>query len=414
MHFIGISVSVVLSMVGAAHAVVTINVPPGTPGAINAAIADALPGSIIQLEAGVYHEGQVIDTVGKIITLQGVWQDGHPLTTLDGGETHTVLQCKNGETSQTVLTNLLVQNGLASDGIGGGLSIVGGSPQVVFIVFKNNKALISGGAISCVESSSSIGACTFEGNSAGPDAQSAGQGPGYGGAISIDGHVDDGQQVAYLLIEDCTFSNNSVSQGLYPPGPDPHDIHAPDIRYASGGAIGVSRDLQADVQITRCTITQGGALRGAGVAVYSPGVIGLTDCTITHSAGGGIWAEGGSAVYFEGGVIQNNAPTGISLEEGAQVIGATSSISGANPSICGNVPDQTTGCLDCFTGEFDVQDICPSSVLGDMNGDGVLDASDLELHHAAVGVCTSDVDHDGDTDITDLLRVIDKWNSVCP
>jgi hypothetical protein len=49
-----------------------------------------------------------------------------------------------------------------------------------------------------------------------------------------------------------------------------------------------------------------------------------------------------------------------------------------------------------------------------MNGDGVLDASDLELHHAAVGVCTSDVDHDGDTDITDLLRVIDEWNSVCP
>ena len=408
MHFIGISVSVVLSMVGAAHAVVTINVPPGTPGAINAAIADALPGSTIQLEAGVYHEGQVIDTLGKFITLKGVWSDeGHPLSILDGGGTHTVLQCKNGETTQTVLTNLLVQNGLASDGAGGGLSIVDASPQVMFIEFKNNKASINGGAIACVRSSSLIGGCTFEGNSAGPDAHIMAQ-PGYGGAISIWGYDGGQHDPPGVFVDDSTFNNNSVSQGLYPPGPPPDSGPG----YASGGGIFV---VEATVQISGCTITGGTALRGAGLAVYySTSVVGLTDCKITHNDGDGIWVQSGAQIGIESGVIQNNAPAGISLEECAQVTGSTSSGSSANPSICGNVPDQTTGCLVCFTGEFDVQDICPSSVLGDMNGDGVLDASDLELHHAAVGICKSDVDHDGDTDVMDLLWVIDGWGGVCP
>ena len=70
---------------------------------INSAIAAADDGDVIQLAAGTYLEGSVIDTNGKAITLRGaITQFGTPATILDGGRTHQVLQCISGETSETV------------------------------------------------------------------------------------------------------------------------------------------------------------------------------------------------------------------------------------------------------------------------------------------------------------------------
>ena len=45
----------------------------------------------------------------------------------------------------------------------------------------------------------------------------------------------------------------------------------------------------------------------------------------------------------------------------------------------------------------------------DVDGDGEVDTDDLELHHAATGTCHHDVDHNGQTDIDDLLDVIAGW-----
>ena len=56
---------------------------------------------------------------------------------------------------------------------------------------------------------------------------------------------------------------------------------------------------------------------------------------------------------------------------------------------------------------------CPE-LPGDVNADGSIDALDLDAMHAAVGICTSDVNHDGDTNVLDLLGVIDEWGGVCP
>ena len=59
---------------------------------INAAIDAASDGDVIQLSAETYFEGDVIDTVGKAITLLGATdKGGNPVTILDGAESHHVL-----------------------------------------------------------------------------------------------------------------------------------------------------------------------------------------------------------------------------------------------------------------------------------------------------------------------------------
>lgn len=51
---------------------------------------------------------------------------------------------------------------------------------------------------------------------------------------------------------------------------------------------------------------------------------------------------------------------------------------------------------------------------GDLDGDGDVDTNDLNALHAAVGICQSDINHDGATNVLDLLAVIDEWGSTCP
>ena len=72
-------------------------------------------GELILLAAETYLEGEPIDLDGKLITLRGALdKSGGPATILDGAGTHTVLVAESGETTATVLENLVVQNGLAS------------------------------------------------------------------------------------------------------------------------------------------------------------------------------------------------------------------------------------------------------------------------------------------------------------
>ena len=82
---------------------------------INDAIVAASDGDVILLAAETYLEGEPIDLGGKLITLRGALdKSGGPATILDGASTHTVLVAESGETTATVLENLVVQNGLAS------------------------------------------------------------------------------------------------------------------------------------------------------------------------------------------------------------------------------------------------------------------------------------------------------------
>ena len=221
---------------------------------INDAIDAASDGELILLAAETYFEGEPIDLDGKRITLRGVVDtDGTPLSILDGAGTHTVLVAESGETTATVLENLVIQNGLASmwsvadvdsdfhgltnggglfmypqaldgdgsfddttgltlrnctfqanvsakpssginEGDGGGV-FLGDHCQLVLdgCTFRGNTAEKEGGGIRCLESCVlDLDDCLFESNHAGSDA----------GAIFID-------DLSVAAIDDCTFRSNT-------------------------------------------------------------------------------------------------------------------------------------------------------------------------------------------------------------
>ena len=57
---------------------------------------------------------------------------------------------------------------------------------------------------------------------------------------------------------------------------------------------------------------------------------------------------------------------------------------------------------------------CGTPPPGDMDGDDDVDLDDLVAMRDLLGLCKSDVDSDYDTDVMDLLWVIDGWGGVCP
>ena len=56
---------------------------------------------------------------------------------------------------------------------------------------------------------------------------------------------------------------------------------------------------------------------------------------------------------------------------------------------------------------------CPSFAAGDLNRNGEVDTNDLAQLRGSLGLCASDSDMDGDTDIEDLLKVISSWGNSC-
>ena len=111
---------------------------------INAAIAVANDGDVIQLAAQSYSEGSTVDTNGKVITIRGVVdQKGRPVTYLDGGGAHRVVECTNGETGSTVFENLMIRNGRAVRG--GGMHNYGSSPTLRNCSLGYNLAAAAGG-----------------------------------------------------------------------------------------------------------------------------------------------------------------------------------------------------------------------------------------------------------------------------
>ena len=122
----------------------TIVVSPGVPGAINAAIAAANDGDVIQLTAGTYLEGEVIDTQGKELTIAGVSPElGSGVTTIDGADAHRLFQFMNDEGYSTVLRDLRIVNGRHPQGAGLYCE-PGAGPRVVNCTFSGHNKFESG------------------------------------------------------------------------------------------------------------------------------------------------------------------------------------------------------------------------------------------------------------------------------
>src|SRR5579862_2921242 len=140
-RYICVSTAILISFLGAAvtRAQQTINVPANQP-TIQTAINAANNGDTVLVAPGTYFEN--INFNGKAITVTS--SAGAAQTIIDGGQNGPVVTFDNGETTNSVLNSITIQNGHASyngsydSGRGGGIQIINSSPTITGNIISGN------------------------------------------------------------------------------------------------------------------------------------------------------------------------------------------------------------------------------------------------------------------------------------
>ena len=362
---------------------------------INAAIAAANEGDVIQLAAETYSEGEQIDTLGKAITLRGVLdKTGEPASVLFGAGSHRVLICQSGETATTAFERLVIQSGRGENEdlfgtprrIGGGLYNDFSSPTLTDCAFKGNSALYRGGAIYNRSSSPTVTDCTFTDNYASNSG---------GGMLN--------SPASNPILADCVFTGNSTG--------------------FNGGGI---RNDNSIPTLVNCTFTGNSARDGGGI--YNLGSSpALFDCTFTENSaglrGGGMYNGGSYATLTDCTLVGNSSLYDGGGNNGGGMYNDSGFTTLVDCDICGNSPTQINSsfndgggncvarsCDDCFPScdsfptDLDLNGITDGGDLGvffvywgdcqvedcpaDFNDDEVVDGIDLGILFSAWGPCT--------------------------
>lgn len=184
----------------------TVVVPAG--GDIQSVINSVDDGDTILLEAGTYQPTSALDTLGKAITILGVTDNqNQPLSVIDGQTTTRLFEFLNNEGPTTVLENLQIINGNATDAndplgdTGGGIYCTA-SPTIRNCTISSCESF-RGGAIAILDDAYPLlTGCRLLNNSG-----------FFGGAIftPITPGVDP---TTDLIIEGCTFSGNTTEYGI--------------------------------------------------------------------------------------------------------------------------------------------------------------------------------------------------------
>ncbi len=167
----------------------------GAYTSIQAAINAAKPGDQIEVAAGVYKEAIVFG--GKAIRLYS--KGGPAVTTIDAAGLDTsVVTCRNGEGSETILEGFTITGGTGTASgvgkVGGGMCNLSASPTVANCNFRGNRAK-AGAGMANETGSPTVTNCTFSGNTA--DAAGGGMFNG----------------TANVRVTNCLFSGNSAPYG---------------------------------------------------------------------------------------------------------------------------------------------------------------------------------------------------------
>src|SRR5262245_25881950 len=174
------SISAILLIFHNAAQAAVIRVPADQP-TIQAAIAAAVNGDIVQVAPGTYVEN--LNFLGKAIQVNS--DQGPQVTVIDGNQAGPVVTFNSGEGPQSELNGFTLKNGKASGSTlrGGGIRIENSSPIITGNIITNNVAGDGGGGIS-----SSFGSPAIRGNTITNNGQIPGWSGGVGGGgVSIVG-----------------------------------------------------------------------------------------------------------------------------------------------------------------------------------------------------------------------------------
>tara|TARA_Y100000589_G_scaffold285768_1_gene285479 strand:+ start:336 stop:1820 length:1485 start_codon:yes stop_codon:yes gene_type:complete len=241
------------------------------------------------------------------------------------------------------------------------VTITGGAPQFISCDISDNMA----GSLGIVNDSGSKSRwdmCTFSANSA----------PAADGMYSCGSSTPDFMR--------CTFSGNTSNLGT--------------VCWDAAGQAGPDM-----MNFNRCNFTQNTTANNGGTGQMYGGVAYVRNAT----------AGGAPLINFSAcGVAQNN---GASAPATAAEYGLNTGDIDSDWFPRYRIGDDFL--LDVAANWSAIQDTPGTVTPGDMNGDGSIDASDLDEMHGVLGTCHYDGDLSGNINIEDLLGVLSVYGGSC-
>ena len=411
---------------------------------VEAAVAAAGAGDVIDVAAGTYMIAATIDIWGKRLTIRGATSpDGSPATIVDGQNLRRVIQCEAVDAPGAVLENLVITRGKAT--WGGGVYLSSTNLELRNCRFESNTAAAAGGGLYATQSSLVLTNCIFTGNVQGPSAGSGGGAAldqsdailtncdfdlsvatGWGGGLRMTGSSG--------TITNCRFRNNALTGvdslggglGLYASSPTLSSCTI-EGNWCSGLGGGMFLEFSAPT-LTDCALVGNLAdFYGGAISAGVGSELALVNCSLT---GNHAWSRGG-AIYCYG--VQsptitncvfgaNQAPTGGAV----YLVDSIPSPQIADTAFCANA-STTGGAIygaswddlggNCFTSSCDDTDgggwpdACQVDV-GDFDLDGVIGGGDLALLLSVWGALYppwGDLTGDGLVNGADVARLFAKW-----
>ena len=421
-------IHIVLGLVVSGSCFAEVHHVPADFPTIQYAVDAAVDGDEIIVAPGTYTstEDEVVDMRGKEIWLHS--SGGADVTIIDGEDTRRGILCFNGETSKTIIEGFTIANG-ESGSYGGGMYISNSNPTLKDCIFTGNTSGNNGGGmVNNSESSPTLDNCTFINNTAETS----------GGGMW---NEDDSNP----LLIDCTFINNtskSSGGGMYNYNNSPtlHGCTFEDNTGSWGG--GMYIHFTSSATLTNCTFTTNSAEFGGGIRCGEATITGCQFIQNIATSGGGIYSSGSSSKNSP--TISNsnfceNDPDAIygnwNNKGGNEFLNTCGDVEGAccvkdtcyevelifcealdGEWLGYNATCQEDSCVDppqygacCINGEaIPLFDYDCNRIQGMFMGEGT-NPDDV----TCPAICNEDVNGDGLINVSDLLAIIAAWG-VCP
>lgn len=335
---------------GSSLSAATIQVPSDVR-TIQGAVDAASDGDVLIVAAGTWHE--TINMKGKAIVLKSA--DGPEATVLDGRTLPgSIVYCIKGESRETGIEGFTLRGGTGDfsvhgpgQTVGGAMYISGSSPRINDCIFENNNANLQGGAVYSVrDAHPSFTNCIFRKNTSEK-----------GGAIF--------SLLSNCRFTDCTFIGNLAR---FSGGAIFNSSHcAPTFvscRFLSNQALyngGAIYDYQSHGSLSRCTFERNSAAFKGG-AVYSSY---RSDPVFAECR---FLTPSDEIVGRRGIRMASIIQTGACCLGGGCIVAEMESCIEAGGAFSGN----GSICEPTIT-------LCPTSVEGDLNGDGGVDRRDMAV-----------------------------------